>query len=43
MIGDTTLSAYNLGFLSTENYNVETQRLLFEAEKYSILYPFDEG
>jgi len=32
MIGDTTLSAYNLGFLSTENYNVETQRLLFEAE-----------
>ena len=25
MIGDTTLSAYNLGFLSTENYNVETQ------------------
>tara|TARA_B100000575_G_scaffold74290_1_gene57914 strand:+ start:21934 stop:23733 length:1800 start_codon:yes stop_codon:yes gene_type:complete len=32
MIGDTTLSAYNLGFLSTENYNVETQRILFEAE-----------
>lgn len=32
MIGDTTLSAYNLGFLSTENYNVETQQILFEAE-----------
>ena len=32
MIGDTTLAAYNLGFLSTENYNVETQELLFEAE-----------
>lgn len=32
MIGDTTLAAYNLGFLSTENYNVETQELLFKAE-----------
>ena len=32
MIGDTALSAYNLGFLSTENYNVETQQILFEAE-----------
>jgi YidC/Oxa1 family membrane protein insertase len=29
LIADTTRSAYNLGFLSTENYNVDTNRLLF--------------
>ena len=29
MISDTTHSAYNAGFLTTENYNVETQNLLF--------------
>lgn len=32
MIRDTTYSAYNLGFLSTENYNIETQQILFEQE-----------
>lgn len=32
LIGDTTKSAYSLGFLSTENYNVETQHILFEQE-----------
>lgn len=30
LIDDTTRSAYNIGFLSTENYNVETQNILFE-------------
>jgi YidC/Oxa1 family membrane protein insertase len=30
MIRDTTRSAYNLGFVSTENYNVEFGYLLFE-------------
>lgn len=30
MIGDTTRSAYNAGFLTTENYNVDTNNLLFE-------------
>ena len=30
LIADTAHSAYNIGFLSTENYNVETQRILFE-------------
>ena len=30
MIGDTTHSAYNFGFLTTENYNVDTQNLLFK-------------
>lgn len=29
LIRDTTRSAYNIGFLSTENYNVETQNLNF--------------
>ena len=29
MIRDTTRSAYNTGFLTTENYNVETQNLMF--------------
>jgi YidC/Oxa1 family membrane protein insertase len=30
LIADTVHSAYNIGFLSTENYNVETQNILFE-------------
>lgn len=30
MITDTSRSAYSLGFLSTQNYNVETDELLFE-------------
>lgn len=30
LISDTTKSAYNIGFLTTENYNVETRNLLFE-------------
>lgn len=30
LIADTAHSAYNIGFLSTENYNVETQNILFE-------------
>lgn len=30
MIADTTRSAYTLGFLTNENYNVETEKLLFE-------------
>jgi YidC/Oxa1 family membrane protein insertase len=30
MIADTSRSAYSLGFLSTQNYNVETDQLLFE-------------
>ncbi|WP_069133362.1 membrane protein insertase YidC [Rhodohalobacter halophilus] len=30
MIGDTTRSAYSLEFLSSQNYNIETDQLLFE-------------
>lgn len=29
LISDTTKSAYNFGFLTSENYNVDTQQLLF--------------
>lgn len=29
MIGDTTRSAYYLGFLSSQNYNIETDQILF--------------
>ena len=29
LIADTAHSAYNIGFLSTDNYNVETQNILF--------------
>ena len=30
MIKDTTESTYTLGFLSSENYNIETDKLVFE-------------
>lgn len=30
MIGDTLRSAYSLGFLSAQNYNIETNELVFE-------------
>lgn len=30
MIADTSRSAYSLGFLSTQNYNIETDELVFE-------------
>lgn len=30
MIKDTTHSAYSLGFLSSQNYNIETDQILFE-------------
>ena len=55
LIADTTQSAYNIGFLSTENYNVETQNLLFEqvtpgssieirqGEQREIRYEMDLG
>ena len=43
MISDTTLSAYNLCFLSTENYNVETQQILFEAENLASTIRVLEG
>jgi len=55
LIADTVRSAYNIGFLSTENYNVETQNLLFEqvtpgnsinirqGEQREIRYEMDLG
>ncbi|MFU8811605.1 MAG: membrane protein insertase YidC [Balneolaceae bacterium] len=35
MIHDTTRSAYSLGFLSAQNYNIETNQLLFEPINYT--------
>lgn len=37
MIGDSLRSAYSLGFLSGQNYNIETNELVFEP-----LFDFDE-
>jgi len=33
LIADTLRSAYNVGFLSTENYNIDTQDLLFTSRE----------
>ncbi|MDX1590920.1 MAG: membrane protein insertase YidC [Balneolaceae bacterium] len=35
MIRDTTKSAYSLGFLSNQNYNIETNQLVFEPVQSS--------
>ena len=43
MIGDTTKSAYNMGFLTTENYNVDTDRLLFQQLTFGRSMSLEEG
>jgi len=43
MIADTTESAYNLGFLTSENYNVETQNLLFKQVSLGNIMRVGEG
>ncbi|MDZ7692242.1 MAG: membrane protein insertase YidC [Balneolaceae bacterium] len=43
MIFDTTQSAYSLGFLSNENYNVETDNILFEQVTDVSSIQLDEG
>ena len=43
MIGDTTRSAYNAGFLTTENYNVDTNTLLFKQLSFGTSAVVDEG
>lgn len=43
LIDDTTRSAYNIGFLSTENYNVETQDLLFRQTTSGSSMNITEG
>ncbi|MEX0607946.1 MAG: membrane protein insertase YidC [Balneolaceae bacterium] len=43
LINDTTRSAYNIGFLSTENYNVETQDLLFRQVTSGSSITITEG
>jgi len=42
MIGDTTRSAYNTGFLTTENYNVDTNTLLFQQLTYGASINLEE-
>ncbi|MDR8393636.1 membrane protein insertase YidC [Aliifodinibius sp. S!AR15-10] len=43
MIADTTQSAYTLGFLSNENYNVETSDILFEQVTQGSTLQLEEG
>lgn len=43
LLSDTTKSTYNLGFLSTENYNVETQNLLFSQVNAGSSFGVVEG
>ena len=43
IIDDTTRSAYSAGFLTTENYNVETDKLLFEQLTPGNTLTLEEG
>ena len=43
LLADTTRSAYNLGFLSTENYNIDTNELLFSPRHGSNNITVGEG
>lgn len=43
MIRDTVRSAYSLGFLSTQNYNIETNELVFEPLFESEDLTLEEG
>ncbi|TVQ05848.1 MAG: membrane protein insertase YidC [Balneolaceae bacterium] len=43
MIMDTLRSAYSLGFLSQQNYNIETNELIFEALTESTLIELDNS
>lgn len=43
LIADSTRSAYSLGFVSTENYNIETNRLLFNVADSVFFRQINEG
>ncbi len=43
LIADTTRSAYNIGFLSTENYNIDTNELLFNPRTNQTEISIGEG
>ncbi len=43
LISDTTRSAYSLEFLSTENFNIETDQLLFRPVSHPDAIRLDEG
>ncbi len=43
LMSDTTRSAYSLEFLSTENYNIETDNLLFRPVSHPASLSLEEG
>lgn len=43
LFADTTASAYSLGFISSENYNIETRNLLFNTDLGLTSYRLEEG
>ncbi len=43
LVRDTTRSAYNTGFLTTENYNIETQNLIFKQVNAGSSVTVTEG
>jgi len=43
LIGDTLKSAYNIGFLTDENYNIETRNLLFHQINDENRIQIEEG
>jgi YidC/Oxa1 family membrane protein insertase len=43
MISDTTRSAYSLGFISTQNYNIETRSLVFSQSTPGNAITLGEG
>lgn len=43
MIKDTTRSAYSMGFLSSENYNIETDKIVFRQLTPGSELSIDEG
>ena len=43
MISDTTRSAYSLGFISTQNYNIETRSLVFSQSTPGNAISLGEG
>lgn len=43
LFADTLASAYSMGFISQENYNIETRGLIFESPQQAPLYTLSEG
>ncbi|MEO1022638.1 MAG: membrane protein insertase YidC [Bacteroidota bacterium] len=43
LISDSAIAAYSLGFLSTENYNIDTKNLRFTPIRYQSSISVEEG